>query len=834
MDTPRWGTALILPLLTEGLLADRDAVKDLYRVTALSMNNGCSVLAATPLVETDFAGATTDDAEPWDLDSDSVVARADLAFLLERYCAARVMTFDSGSALYLTPIEARLVRALERLELSFRPQVQIGRFTVDFLVGDRLVVECDGAGYHDYLSDHARDLELERLGYRVLRVSGGEIYRNAERCAAEAARSLSRTPQPRRHPPRLELSPSQGPAATHGEGPAWVAAPAGSGKTRVIQARVEHLLATGVDPARICAISFTNRAVDEMRSRLPEAAAEGTKFTTLHALAKEISELPPLGRKRGLVQHVTSARGTTRWALLKDALSPEEYRFHRSRDLWVDAISTFRTSYRVPDFAEFPEECRPSEERFREIHAAYEQALAERGLTDFEGMVLNAVRALSRDADFRALVAGRFDYWVVDEFQDLPPGKLALLRLLASPARNLFVVGDDDQVIYGFAGASPNAFANFDRALPDRVSYRLEENYRCPHELVVRSVWLVERNTDRVDKAVVPQRPLPPHDIATIAHADEYAEHGLRFVTACLAGGLQPEEVALLFRLRDMAVPVERLLAVNRIPHLRCARTSFFEREIVRRARAWLRATAGGANPADYSTALRWPNRYLRNELLTTLESSIDFAHALTRGHDEGLGWLETWAQQLPEANRHSVTEFVQTVRRARQSVSPAAILDRLELRRAAESLAAPANEAPPAIVMDVVQRLAAQFRTVDALEEWIGTRGHDKDYAFGHDDDVATVRSKKGKVTLATVHQVKGQEFAAVAVLGPPEGMPDRRAITPEQREEERRIAYVAVTRAKERLLWCASHQYADELDRGVTGRSWGDYRRDARRTRS
>jgi superfamily I DNA/RNA helicase/very-short-patch-repair endonuclease len=755
MRVPSFG-ALLLPLLTEERLSEPAQVKELYRVIALATNRGVAVLTATDLREWALAGSAHSDAEPWALDVEALVVRADLAFLLERYCVARLIGATNPAALYLTPIEARLARALERIGLDARPQVQIGPYTVDFLVQDRVVVECDGAGYHDYRSDRSRDRALEERGYRVLRVSGGEIFRDADSCGS-AVLALLNEPYFRSVPPAHDLSASQGPAAVHGEGPAWVAAPAGSGKTRVIEARVNHLLATGIEPKRICAISFTNRAVEEMRSRLPEADAAGVRFTTLHALAKEISELPPHGMRRKLVEGVKSPRGKTRWDILRPILKPEEYRFRRARDLWGDAIRAFRTSYAVPDFADFPEESRPDDVRFLEIHHEYARMLEEGGLTDFEGMVLNAVRSLARDAEFRALVGGRYDYWIVDEFQDLPPGKLALLRLLSSPARNLFVVGDDDQVIYGFAGASPSAFAEFDTAFPDRVERVLAENYRCPHEIVIRSLWLVERNANRISKRVTPMKPLERTEVVTVGRTDDYAELGLEFVTERLAEGYAPHEIALLFRLRDMAVPVERALAGAGVPFSRCSRLSFFTRKTVRSVRAWLRVAAGIGEPLDYVEALEWPTRYLRKATLAGVSSSSEFSQALKSDHDEGLRWLEDWAASLPDStNRHAVAEFITLVRKTKSKPAPGRILDGLDLRKAAEGEAAPAGEAPPEIVVDIFRRLAEQFRSVEELETWIETRGHDKDYAIGEDEDVASVRARVGRVTLASVHQVK------------------------------------------------------------------------------
>ena len=394
------------------------------------------MLASTSLAEHQLAGAVSSEAEPWELDVAGVVARVDLAFLLEQHCIARARFSDSG-ALYLTPIEARLARALSEAQVRHDVQVQIGDHRVDFLIDGRLAVECDGAAYHDPESDRSRDRALAAMGVRVLRLSGSEIYRNVAGCITQISNALAGSSANYDVHAVMALSRSQEVATRHRSGPAWVAAPAGSGKTRVIEARIRRLLTQGVDPSRICAISFTNRAVGEMKDRLPKAEAAGVRFSTLHSLAKEISELRPHGRKRVLIQKVRpSPRAPTRWSILKPLLEPGEYKFRRSNILWPEAIGTFRSSHVLPSFESFPPDLRPAPERFLEIHARYDAELEENTLTDFEGYVLNAVRLLSRHPTSRALLSGRYDHWIVDEYQDLPPGKLALLRLLASPARN--------------------------------------------------------------------------------------------------------------------------------------------------------------------------------------------------------------------------------------------------------------------------------------------------------------------------------------------------------------------------------------------------------------
>lgn len=825
--------ALVLPLLTEDILADPRTVAQLYSGVAQCSEQGVAVLAATPLTENDLSGAASSTAEPWELDVEALVARADLAHLLETLCVARRHD-TNGGALYLTPIEARLARALNQASIPFQPQVPIGRYRADFLVRGQLVVECDGASYHDPATDEVRDKAVEEMGHSVLRLTGSQIYRDPEGCVEAISEALANGASVKsrvvEEEGRLVLTPSQARAIRHGAGPARVAAPAGSGKTRVIQERVERLLRRGVPASRICAISFTNKAVEEMQKRLPDAADAGVRFTTLHALARQIAEQPPRGRKKELVERVRRARGKTRWSVLKPLLEPVEYYFSRSNDFWPDAISEYRRTHCVPTFADFPEKRRPTPERFLDIHADYETSLDEQGLTDFEGYVLDAVRVLAEDADFRAIESGRHDYWVVDEYQDLPPGKLALLRLLSSPGRNLFVVGDDDQVIYGFCGATPSVFSKFGDAFPDVAEYALEENWRCPHELVVRSLWMVERNRDRVDKIVRPQKLLLHDDVVQALAHEDYSGAGLRFVQNCVEEGRELQDIAVLFRLRDMAVPVESLLRSAGIPHVPCSHEFFFDKRVIRGFRAWLRTVDGSAGPEDYRRALELPTRYIRRGDLEFLERSPDLSGAVQDGPDEALTWLENWATTLRKTQQHAVREFSSLVRQVRKLRFPAAILQALGLRAAVDSEPISAGEVPATISYDVFHRLATQFESVIELEHWIRSRGHDKDYAIGDEYVVERVSPRKGKVALASIHQAKGTEFPAVAVLGPLDGMPDPRAIEREHREEERRIAYVAVTRAQERVLFCASRSYGAELQASLDGLTWDQYRQGLR----
>lgn len=810
-------TALVLPHLTTERLTDRAFVQQAGSLAAEATRRRIPVVAATSATERQFAAMPrTSDAEPWELDVDSLVGGTDLVFVLESSCVARFK--DSDDAAYLTPIEARLARGLDEGGISYLRQHFIGYHCVDFLVDNSLVVECDGAGYHDSDWDASRDEYLGARGYRVLRLSGRLIHHDTA-AAVEQIEGMLNGQAQRPYRPVEALSPGQIEAVMHRRGPARVSAPAGSGKTRVIAERVTRLIAEGVDPSRICAISFTNKAVDEMRDRLDRVAPD-TRFTTIHSLAKEISEGGPSGRRRQLVQNARSSKTPTRWAVLRPLLDEGET-FWRARDIWLDAITAYRQSFVVPHLSDFPEEQRPHPERLIELHHAYDRELEKRGLTDFEGYILNGLRGLARSADYRQMWSAKYDYWIVDEYQDLPAAKLGLLRLLTSPADNLFIVGDDDQIIYGFAGADPGSFAQFPLMYPESADFRLGDNYRCDHEIVVRSSWLISRNTMRVEKPIRPVKTLGRPSVV-VEDPSAYDEAALRFVKRELRRGVEPHDVALLFRLKDFAVPVEAKLAKAGIPYVPCSYVSFFEKSVVARTRSWLRLAVDQASLADLRETLKWPKRYLKGEHLdrvaveagTEPVSRLGAADAALRAAD-GISEGE---------KRDALERWAAFVHRLGAVASPSQIIDDLNLPSVVDDLDTEPGDVPAVVSFDVFRRFASEFDTVQELEDWIRRHGDDRDYAFDNTSP-QSAGAQGGRVLLASIHQAKGQEYRSVAVLGPPDGMPDQRAATPAALEEERRIAYVAVTRAEESLLFAASTQYQTELGCSPTGERWDDY---------
>jgi hypothetical protein len=288
--------------------------------------------------------------------------------------------------------------------------------------------------------------------------------------------------------PSEELAPDQLAAVTHGVGPARVIAPAGSGKTRVLTARLRHLLRDrGVEPELVTALAYNTRAAEEMRERTRDLNAS---IRTLHSLALRICGLD---ERRQVIDEREVRRILDR--LVRTARIPNQDPFQA----YLDALAEVRLALRDP--AEVEAE-RGDIDGFAEVFDRFRRTLAEERLLDFDEQIYRAIELLLQRPELRATVQRWGTHLLVDEFQDLTPAFLLLVRLVAGPSLQVFAVGDDDQTIYSYAGATPEHLTAFDRWFPGATHHALEVNYRCPPAVVEGAVRLLGHNRHRVPKEI--------------------------------------------------------------------------------------------------------------------------------------------------------------------------------------------------------------------------------------------------------------------------------------------------------------------------------------------
>jgi DNA helicase-2/ATP-dependent DNA helicase PcrA len=443
----------------------------------------------------------------------------------------------------------------------------------------------------------------------------------------------------------------------------------------------------------------------------------------------------------------------------------------------------------------------------------------------------------------------RFDYWLVDEFQDLSMPKILLMRLLASPARNLMVVGDDDQIIYGFAGAKPQSFSFVQQDWRDTTSLPLDINFRSPHELVVRTRWLIERNVVRVPKDTKPDRPLISDDAVITDFAGNYAEAAVEEFER-LRVERSTDDIIFLFRSRIAAAPIELLLWEKGIPYTPLSKSSILYDPTAILVMSWLQVVNIGIGNADdeavrsaWETVFRRPNRYLSKATIDWFLRQSDIFGALATAVATGcVGLPRANASQSNELLNDSLKSLLDTIKNARRFLDNLEVqldilklleviqkeddLQKLTQNEAEKKAVRDGQSADPRVIYEVMRVLASCAGTWDVLSNFVEESRGDRSV----DWEINPVDSGADVLRLSTIHSFKGREAPIVFVLGPSAQhagyMPDRRAITAGEIEEERRVAYVAATRAREKLYFWCSQDYSKELSERQDGLTWQMYR--------
>ena len=654
-------------------------------------------------------------------------------------------------------------------------------------------------------------------------------------------------------PPNAELAPDQLAAVAHQRGGARIIAPAGSGKTRVLTERARHLLRErGLPPGAVTLVAFNVRARAEMEERT--ADLPGLQIRTLNSLALAIVNgaglfRRPHGRDRPVA---TIAEPEVRDIL--DGLIPRQRRKAMSDRLapWLDALTAARLGLRNP--AEVQSAFAGEVEGFPQVFDAYRLELRSNGQVDYDEQILAAIETLLADPEARRAAQRACRVLLVDEFQDLTPAHLLLVRLLSAPAYDLYGVGDDDQTIYGFASASPAWLIDFARFVPGSGSHGLEINYRCPPSAVEAASNLLSHNRRRVPKQIRarPGREAEPGELA-VSEADNPTAACADRVAELVGGGAAPEEIAVLSRVNVTLLGPQLELAHRRIPVEATVGPALFDRTGVAAALAWLRlAAAGGTgfDGRDIEATARRPPRGIRPLFVEWMSDQAT------------LGGLRRLANRLNEPkDQQRVRDYADDVERlveaARSGAATADLLaivrDRIGLGRALAALDSSGRGASRSAHSDDLAALLDAARLHPDPEDfapWLrsqlaagrGGRGErggrgDRGGRGGGDRRSGSERGvdesngegggsgrRDGEsgndgggrgVHLATVHRVKGQQWPHVVVHDASDGLfPHSLAEDP---EEERRLFHVAVTRCSSTVTVVADSRrpspFIDEL---------------------
>ncbi len=619
------------------------------------------------------------------------------------------------------------------------------------------------------------------------------------------------------HNPALNaLNPPQRAAVLHMEGPLLVLAGAGSGKTRVIVEKIAQLVATARYPAkRIAAITFTNKAAREMRERVGRRmkgdSAQDLTISTFHALGLRILQVEhaKLGLRRGF--SIFDADDSA--AQFKDLLPAG------SKPDAIEAIKQLVS--RAKNGGLSPDQAAETAQSGREreaaaLYARYQQRLSAFNAVDFDDLIRLPVQLLESDAEAVAGWRERIGYLLVDECQDTNDAQYRLLKALSGPAGNFTCVGDDDQSIYAWRGANPDNLLQLGQDYPALEIVKLEQNYRCSNRVLRAANALIAHNPHEHPKTLwsdaADGERIRIWACKDAAHEAEKVASEIHFLGTARTRTREPTpwgEIAILFRGNHQSRALEKALQLLRVPYHLSGGTAFLDRGEVKDALSWLRLLANPDDDAAFLRAVASPNRGVGATTLARLAELAAQAHLpLSRAAESvQLG------KQLPARAANALQGFADIVRGLRmdaRTLPPSELVRRLNER---SGLLA----ALRALCKDEAQ-FQARRRNLDELADWF-----DGPKTSGPGELAAALallsHADKGdpgnQVRLMSLHGAKGLEFRYVFIIGVEDGnLPHEASIEEGRLDEERRLFYVGITRAKEQL-WLS---HASEAQR------WGD----------
>ena len=599
-----------------------------------------------------------------------------------------------------------------------------------------------------------------------------------------------------------DLNPAQRDAVIAGDGPLLVLAGAGSGKTRVITYRIAHLLGPrGLHPSNVLAVTFTNKAAGEMARRvdglLAPVGVRAPLIATFHSACVRI--LRSHGKSIGLPSHFTIYDEDDRAALVKESMKEGEL----AEKGFTPSIAAHRISYlknQMQSVADVLREARgPWEQKLALVYSRYEKRLRETGGVDFDDLLLLVVKLLSESPDVLAWYRGRWRHVLVDEYQDTNRAQYRIIRLLTSEHGNITVVGDPDQSVYKWRGADIRNILDFEEDYPGTKVVRLEQNYRSTQRILALAAGVISHNQQRKDKTLWTRN--PQGDRARVYRAwDEHEEANFvaQQTLAVRGEGTPWDGVAIFYRTNAQSRVIEDALRRARIPYTIVGGMRFYERREIKDTLAYLRLTINPTDDVAFRRAIGAPPRGIGPTTLARLdEVAVDENRPL-------LHMAATPPAEIRGKARRALEDFAALVTRLaadRATLPPPAFIDLVlnvtGYRKSLVDDRSPESEA----------RLENLEELIAAAEDYVHTEPEATLEGFLDSvalvSDVDELKDAESRVTLMTLHSAKGLEFPVVFLAGLEEGVfPHGRSMeNPEEIEEERRLCYVGLTRARERL---------------------------------
>jgi DNA helicase-2/ATP-dependent DNA helicase PcrA len=631
--------------------------------------------------------------------------------------------------------------------------------------------------------------------------------------------ALSAATAPPDAPPIDGLNPDQLDAVVHRGGPLLVVAGAGSGKTRVLTHRIAHLVHEGVHPSRILAITFTNKAADEMRQRvaaLVGPVARTMWVSTFHSACVRI------------LRANADRLGYPRQFSIYDQADAVRLTGYVIRDLHLDAkrftprgvhglISLWKNELVDPDEATARAQ-NIFDRKHAEIFREYQARLHRAGAMDFDDLLVQTVRLLREHPDVLEHYRERFEHILVDEYQDTNHAQNQIVLLLGGGHHNVTVVGDTDQSVYRFRGADYRNILQFEEAFPDVTTVVLDQNYRSTQTILDAANAVIANNVARKPKNLWTEAGRG-HRIVRYHAEDEGDEATYVASTARMLHddhAYNWRDIAVLYRTNAQSRVVEEAMMRLGVPYKVVGGTRFYDRREVKDAMAYLRAVVNPADEVSVKRVLNVPKRGIGEASIAKLDAlaaneGIGFLDALRRAREAGvtgpaLRGIESFVGLLDELGELTAAGVADAEADAEEvpDVGPADILQ-AALERSGYLAELEAEDTVEAHGrLENLGELIGSAREFTRIDEFLEQVSLVADTDELTDDD---------QVVLMTLHSAKGLEFPVVFLIGAEEGVfPNTRALSePDELEEERRLAYVGITRARERLY--VTHAWSRSL---------------------
>jgi DNA helicase-2/ATP-dependent DNA helicase PcrA len=620
-----------------------------------------------------------------------------------------------------------------------------------------------------------------------------------------------------------DLNPVQREAAEHKEGPLLILAGAGSGKTRVLTYRIAHLIAQGIEPSAILAITFTNKAAKEMRERVATLVGSegyGLWVTTFHSacvriLRREIDNMP--GYNRNFVIYDTGDQQSLLKSCLKEYnLDEKKFPVRSVASVISQAKNTLIDpegfSHKASGYFE---------QKVVDIYKSYQKKLKSNNALDFDDIIMLTVQLFQQNKQVFRYYQDKFRYIMVDEYQDTNHAQYMLIKLLASEYRNLCVVGDDDQSVYGWRGADIQNILDFERDYPEAKVIKLEQNYRSTQKILDAANAVVKNNESRKEKSLWTENAEGQPLVCYVGN-DERDEAGYvveRIKRLHELEGRPFNDFAVLYRTNAQSRALEERLMKAATPYRVFSGLKFYQRLEIKDILAYLRVLYNPADQVSFARVLGVPKRGLGD---SALEKILEYAD------EQGMPVLEAileaeYIPDFPTRAKKPLAGFAHLMKGLVAYSKEASVTDLVEaiLSKTGYKALLQADDTPEAETRlenlgefvsvtaeyDAKAAQSAQNASKDGVDEEEavpGLSGFLEQVSLVADID--ELDQAEEAVALMTMHSAKGLEFPVVFVVGMEDGIfPSSRSLMdPVVLEEERRLCYVAITRAREKLYLC------------------------------